>query len=337
MRRTQIKHLFEKSLTSREVHSNPCSRTAPSDTFGHSPTIRRDTFEQVFELLRCCRYRVDMAEDETRNAPRRAQTPRRAQNTGARGPGRPSNAAVAAELGNVTPLPDGPADQDGLTARQRRILEVIRDAVATQGYPPSIREMGEAVGLASPSSVSHQLKALEAKGFLRRDPHRPRALEVHLPPSLVDDAPEAPVLRQVVEEEIDATGVNDALPIGVPVPVVGRIAAGGPILAEESIEDVFAMPRQLVGDGVHFMLEVRGDSMIDAAICNGDWVVVRKQDTAVNGDIVAALLDDEATVKTFKRKDGKVWLMPHNPDYSPIDGTYASVMGKVVAVIRKIS
>ena len=282
-----------------------------------------------------------MAEDQTRNTPRRAQAPRRAQKTSHRGPGRPSNAAVAAELGTVTPLPDGPADQDGLTARQRRILEVIRDAVTAQGYPPSIREMGEAVGLASPSSVSHQLKALEAKGFLRRDPNRPRALEVHLPPSLLEESVDASSPRDVadvpLEDDLDPTGVNDALPTGVPVPVVGRIAAGGPILAEESIEEVFAMPKQLVGPGVHFMLQVQGDSMIDAAICNGDWVVVRQQDTAVNGDIVAALLDDEATVKTFKRKDGKVWLLPHNPDYSPIDGTYASVMGKVVAVIRKVT
>lgn len=271
--------------------------------------------------------------DTDNPASARRGTPRRAQ----RGPGRPSNAEVAAELGNITPLPDGPADVDGLTARQRRILEVIRDAVASQGYPPSIREMGEAVGLASPSSVSHQLKALEAKGFLRRDPNRPRALEVHLPASISQDPADdgSPQLREV-NEELDVTGVNDAHPTGVAVPMVGRIAAGGPILAEERVEDVFALPKQLVGNGVHFMLEVKGDSMIEAAICEGDWVVVRQQDTAVNGDIVAALLDDEATVKTFKRKDGKVWLMPHNPDYSPIDGTYASIMGKVVAVIRKV-
>ena len=280
-----------------------------------------------------------MAADQTPSVPRRAQSPRRAQKraTAQRGPGRPSNAAVAAELGNVTPLPDGPADGDGLTARQRRILEVIRDAVAAHGYPPSIREMGEAVGLASPSSVSHQLKALEAKGFLRRDPNRPRALEVHLPPSISAEPEEPAVeLREVSEEDIDITGMNDANPQGVAVPMVGRIAAGGPILAEERVEDVFAMPKQLVGEGVHFMLEVKGDSMVEAAICDGDWVLVRQQDTAVNGDIVAALLDDEATVKTFKRKDGQVWLMPHNKDYSPIDGNFASIMGKVVAVIRKV-
>ena len=274
---------------------------------------------------------VEDSADSTPSSPRRADTPRRAA-PAKRRVGRPTNAEVAAELGNVTPLPDGPADMDGLTPRQRVILEVIRDAVASQGYPPSIREMGEAVGLASPSSVSHQLKALEAKGFLRRDPHRPRALEVHLPPSI--DLATGPQL--VDDAQPDETGINDANPTGVNVPMVGRIAAGGPILAQEHVEDVFALPKQLVGEGVHFMLEVRGDSMIDAAICDGDWVVVRQQDTAVNGDIVAALLDDEATVKTFKRKDGKVWLLPHNPDYSPIDGTYASIMGKVVAVLRRV-
>ena len=134
----------------------------------------------------------------------------------------------------------------------------------------------------------------------------------------------------------DETGIGDAFPEPVHVPVVGRIAAGGPILAEERIEDVFALPRQLVGEGTMFLLEVRGDSMIDAAICDGDWVVVRQQPTAENGDIVAALLDDEATVKTFKRRAGHVWLMPHNPAYDPIDGDHASILGKVVAVLRRV-
>ena len=120
------------------------------------------------------------------------------------------------------------------------------------------------------------------------------------------------------------------------VPVLGRIAAGGPILAEETLDDVFPLPKQLVGEGTLFMLEVRGDSMVDAAICDGDWVVVRQQPTADNGDIVAALLDNEATVKTFKRKDGHVWLMPHNEAYSPIDGDAASILGKVTAVLRRI-
>jgi repressor LexA len=120
------------------------------------------------------------------------------------------------------------------------------------------------------------------------------------------------------------------------VPLVGAIAAGSPILADQVVEDVFALPRQLVGDGELFMLEVKGDSMIDAAITNGDWVVVHRQQTADNGDIVAALLDSEATVKTLQRKDGKVWLLPHNPDYSPIDGSDATILGRVTAVLRRV-
>nr|WP_231980754.1 transcriptional repressor LexA [Tessaracoccus coleopterorum] len=119
-------------------------------------------------------------------------------------------------------------------------------------------------------------------------------------------------------------------------PLLGRIAAGGPILAEQQVDDVFALPKQLVGDSEVFMLEVQGDSMVDAAICNGDWVVVRRQNDAVNGDIVAALLDDEATVKTFSRRSGNVWLLPHNDRYSPIDGTHAQIMGRVIAVLRKL-
>ncbi len=136
--------------------------------------------------------------------------------------------------------------------------------------------------------------------------------------------------------DFDETGVGDAYPEPVHVPLLGRIAAGGPILAEERIEDVFALPRQLVGEGTMFLLEVRGDSMIEAAICDGDWVVVRQQPTAINGDIVAALLDNEATVKTFKRTGDQVWLMPHNPAYDPIDGNHATILGKVVAVLRKV-
>jgi repressor LexA len=252
--------------------------------------------------------------------------------------GRPSAADVAAQLGetaSVSSLPDGPADEHGLTPRQRRILEVIKAAVELRGYPPSIREMGEVVGLASSSSVAHQLRALEQKGFLRRDPNRPRALEVLLP---TKGAPATqPAVHSVTPTSAgDETGIGDAFPEPVHVPVVGRIAAGGPILAEERIEDVFALPRQLVGEGTMFLLEVRGDSMIDAAICDGDWVVVRQQPTAENGDIVAALLDDEATVKTFKRRAGHVWLMPHNSAYDPIDGDHASILGKVVAVLRRM-
>jgi repressor LexA len=257
--------------------------------------------------------------------------------------GRPSAAEVAAQLGTsatVSSLPDGPADDHGLTPRQRRILEVIKEAVDLRGYPPSIREMGEAVGLASSSSVAHQLRTLEQKGFLRRDPNRPRALEVLLPGETADNTPSLPAPRPSLTGTagvgFDETGVNDAYPEPVMVPVLGRIAAGGPILAEEQVSDVFALPRQLVGQGTMFTLEVRGDSMIDAAICDGDWVVVRQQPTADNGDIVAALLDNEATVKTFKRTDGQIWLLPHNPAYDPIDGNHASILGKVVAVLRRL-
>ncbi|HVK34980.1 MAG TPA: transcriptional repressor LexA [Microlunatus sp.] len=252
--------------------------------------------------------------------------------------GRPRASEVAAQLGEASPvstLPDGPAGLDGLTLRQRRILEMIKETVETRGYPPSIREMGDAVGLASSSSVAHQLKVLEGKGFLRRDPNRPRALEVLLP-GANESSKVRPLHPDPAEPQVDETGINDSYPEPVHVPVIGRIAAGGPILAEERVEDVFALPRQLVGEGTVFLLEVQGDSMIDAAICDGDWVVVRQQPTAVNGDIVAALLDNEATVKTFKRTDQQVWLMPHNPAYDPIDGNHASILGKVVAVLRRL-
>jgi repressor LexA len=236
-------------------------------------------------------------------------------------------AGEAGTGGRVHALPDGPADGDGLTHRQRRVLEVIRDSVERRGYPPSMREIGEAVGLTSPSSVAHQLATLERKGFLRRDPNRPRAIEVILPGEARREAP---------SPAADETGSGDARPEPSYVPVVGRIAAGGPILAEQVVEDVFPLPRQLVGDGQLFLLRVSGDSMIDAAICDGDWVVVRQQPVADNGDIVAAMIEGEATVKTFKRRDGHVWLLPHNPAYDPIDGDQATVLGRVVAVLRRV-
>ncbi len=247
-----------------------------------------------------------------------------------RRPGRPSKEEVAAQLGTkVSELPDGPVDAEGLTARQRRILEVIRDALADRGYPPSIREIADRVGLASSSSAAHQLKVLQAKGFLFRDPHRPRALEVRLPESMVPATPTQPA--RIVEPDFPAPSAPS-----VEVPILGRIAAGGPILAEQVVEDVFTLPKQLVGEGTLFLLEVKGDSMIEAAICDGDYVVVRQQPDAINGDIVAALLGEEATVKTFKRTPGQVWLMPHNPAYQPIDGNEASILGKVVAVLRRV-
>jgi repressor LexA len=236
-------------------------------------------------------------------------------------------------VARISELPDGPADESGLTPRQRAILTVIRDTVERQGYPPSVREIGEGVGLTSPSSVAHQLTTLERMGYLRRDPNRPRALVVADLPEAASSASPAgrPRLRPVVDDEPERAHAATAY-----VPLVGRIAAGGPILAEQHVEDVFPLPRDLVGDGELFLLKVVGDSMIDAAICDGDWVVVRQQNTADNGDIVAALLDDEATVKTFKRRDGHVWLMPHNPAYAPILGDDATVMGKVVTVLRRL-
>jgi len=231
--------------------------------------------------------------------------------------GRPT--ADKSTAATVTEIPDGPPDESGLTPRQRRVLDEIRNSVERRGYPPSMREIGEAVGLTSSSSVSHQLATLERKGFLRRDPNRPRAVEVKVPAT-----------------PADVTGEGDERPTPAYVPVVGRIAAGGPILAEQVVEDVFPLPRQLVGDGQLFLLQVKGDSMIDAAIADGDWVVVRQQPSADNGDIVAAMLDGEATVKTFRQRDGHTWLLPRNSAFEPILGDEATVLGKIVAVLRAV-
>jgi repressor LexA len=227
-------------------------------------------------------------------------------------------------LGDLRSIPDLEANPDAedLPIRQREVLEVIRAWVERFGYPPSVREIGEAVGLTSTSSVSYQLRALEQKGYLRRDPNRPRAIGV-LPPD-ADAATLASSTENI--EQVRPTYV----------PVLGRIAAGGPILAEQAVEDIFPLPKELVGDGSLFLLKVAGDSMIDAAIADNDWVVVRQEQTAENGDIVAAMIDGEATVKTFKRRDGHVWLMPHNEAYDPIPGDEATILGKVVAVLRKL-
>lgn len=234
---------------------------------------------------------------------------------------------------SVRELPDGPVDSmTGLTQRQQTILVFLRDEISKRGYPPSMREIGAATGLASTSSVAHQLRVLERLGYVKRDPNRPRALEVFLPQVLAARKS----FGAADDSDVDATGIGDTVPQAAYVPVVGRIAAGGPILAEERIEDVFPLPQSLVGDGTLFLLEVSGESMIDAAICDGDYVVVRQQPTATNGDIVAAMLDGEATVKTFQNKNGQVWLLPHNDNYSPIDGTHAAILGKVTAVLRRL-
>ncbi|MCF6733620.1 transcriptional repressor LexA [Blastococcus sp. KM273129] len=253
-----------------------------------------------------------------------------ADSSGTSGGGRGTRGATpeAGGTASVRTFPDRTADGDGLTQRQRRVLEVIRDSIDRRGYPPSVREIGEAVGLSSASSVAHQLSVLQKKGWLRRDPNRPRALDVRLPGDTGRGA------ATHAEPPVVADGEQASAPTYVPL--VGRIAAGGPVLAEQAVEDVFPLPRELVGEGTVFMLKVAGDSMVEAAICDGDWVVVRQQPTAENGEIVAAMIDGEATVKTYKRRDGHVWLLPHNPAYEPIPGDEATILGRVVSVLRRV-
>ena len=203
-----------------------------------------------------------------------------------------------------------------LTARQISILDFIKTATESQGYAPSMREIGDAAGLNSPASVKYQLDILEEKGFIRRDENRGRAMEVVLPDSLTGES--APT---------DKTRF---------IPLVGSIAAGVPITADQQVEETLPLPESLVGKGELFMLKVKGESMINAAICDGDYVVVRQQKDAQNGDIVAAMIDGEATVKTFSRKGGHIWLLPANDDFAPIDGDNCEVLGKVTAILRSI-
>jgi repressor LexA len=203
-----------------------------------------------------------------------------------------------------------------LTARQISILDFIKTATESQGYAPSMREIGDAAGLNSPASVKYQLDILEEKGFIRRDENRGRAMEVVLPDSMTGEG--APT---------DKTRF---------IPLVGSIAAGVPITADQHVEETLPLPESLVGKGDLFMLKVKGESMINAAICDGDYVVVRQQKDAQNGDIVAAMIDGEATVKTFSRKSGHIWLLPANDDFAPIDGDNCEVLGKVTAVLRSI-
>ena len=227
---------------------------------------------------------------------------------------------------------------DSLSPRQRRILEVIHDAVMLRGYPPSIREIGDATGLQSTSSVAYQLKQLEEKGFLRRDPNKPRAVDVrHFPGA---DDPKKPGRKTGQAIAPSGTSTPDAPEDAATpnyIPVVGRIAAGSPITAEENIDAYVPMPGEILGSGELYMLQVVGDSMQDAGILNGDWVIIRSQSVAEEGEFVAALLDgEEATVKEFHRDSSGVWLLPHNDAYSPIKGDEAEIMGKVVSVFRKL-
>ena len=206
----------------------------------------------------------------------------------------------------------------GLTARQKEVLEYIDENLREKGYPPSVREIAKALGLTSPATVHNHLNTLEDKGYIKRDPTKPRAMEVNY--------------------ESGSGAVTERRPVKH-IPLIGTVAAGTGVLAEENIEESYPLPQDFTGDGALFMLKVRGDSMVDAAICDGDFVVVRQQPTAENGDIVvAAINDDEATVKTFIQKGNEVILRPQNSTMSDIvqKSSDVSIYGKVVTVLRRI-
>jgi len=223
-------------------------------------------------------------------------------------------------------LPGQPIPLAMLTRRQEEILRFIQEFGR---YAPSMREIAGAVGLTSTSAVSYQLSSLQDKGYLRRVPGRPRTVEVVLPGQ--------PAARLEAEEDLaEALDLSSQDAPYVPVDVIGQIAAGNLHSAEQILDESLTLPKQLVGEGTVFMLKVSGDSMIGAAIADGDLVVVREQPDAKNGDIIAARIDGEATIKTFQRRDGHVWLMPHNPAYAPILGDEAIIMGRVVTVIRRV-
>ena len=209
--------------------------------------------------------------------------------------------------------PEGKAE---LSARQLTILEFIKSSSDSQGYAPSMREIGDAAGLNSPASVKYQLDILEEKGFIRRDENRGRAMEVVLPDHLTGESASTDKTRFI--------------------PLVGSIAAGVPITADQQVEETLPLPESLVGSGDLFMLKVVGDSMVNAAICDGDFVVIRSQKDCNKGEIVAAMIDGEATVKTFSRKDGHIWLLPANDDFEPINGDNCEILGKVTAVLRSV-
>jgi repressor LexA len=203
-----------------------------------------------------------------------------------------------------------------LPERQQKILVAIRDWVVKHGYSPSTRQIGEAVGLRSPSTVSKHLTSLEEKGFLSRSQSMSRPIDV----------------RMFLQDSQAPAATDDS----VSVPVVGDIAAGTPISAIEHLDDSLMLPRELTGRGTIFALRVRGDSMIDAAICDGDMVVIRQQSEAHSGQIVAAMIDEEATVKVYRRRNGHVYLEPRNPAYEVIDGDNATILGIVVSVLRSV-
>lgn len=214
------------------------------------------------------------------------------------------------------------APSGNLTKRQQQILDYLRTSTAEAGYPPSVREIGEAIGLSSSSTVHSHLSALEAKGYIRRDSASARALVI---------------VDQLVQDESNALRDEpDPYRGVVALPLVGRVAAGTPILAEQNIEETLPLPTQIVGDDSSFLLSVSGESMIEAGIFDGDYVVVREQRTAGNGDIVVAMIDDEATVKTFYKEADRIRLQPENQTMQPIYTTDAIILGKVVALLRTL-
>ncbi|RXT04103.1 transcriptional repressor LexA [Ammoniphilus sp. CFH 90114] len=203
-----------------------------------------------------------------------------------------------------------------LSSRQHAILDFIKREVKDKGYPPSVREIGEAVGLASSSTVHGHLARLEKKGLIRRDPTKPRAIEI------LDDL-------DLPEEDISVPTVR--------IPVVGKVTAGEPILAVENVEEYFVLPERMVGPDTIYMLKVEGNSMIEAGILDGDYVIVRQQSVANNGDIVVAMTEDEeATVKTFYKEKNHIRLQPENPDLEPILLPHVTILGKVVGVFRNL-
>lgn len=236
-----------------------------------------------------------------------------------------------------------------LTERQRDLMAVIERYVATNGYAPSVRELGELIGLKSPSSVKHQIGVLTKKGYIARVQGRPRAIDIlkpltaSTPYTTTDSADEAHSENSPSHPRSE----NSVTPVVIPVsdfndgdlveaPLVGTIAAGTPITAEQHVDDIFRLPQRFTGNGQLFALEVRGDSMVDAAICDGDVVIIRQQPTAIDGEIVAAMIDGEATVKVLSHSEGHVWLLPRNENYAPIPGDEATILGKVVTVIRAV-
>jgi repressor LexA len=237
-------------------------------------------------------------------------------NAKAVGPGHPTTSTIPPVTAYDDLADPEHLDASSLPPRQQRILATIRDSVLEHGYSPSTREIGDAVGLRSSSSVSKHLASLEEKGFLRRSTTMSRPIDVRL--------------------FLDEPRTRDPAGDSVVVPVVGHIAAGSPITAEEHVDDVLKLPRELTGRGTVFGLRVRGDSMVDAAICDGDIVVVRQQAEAHSGQIVAAMIDGEATVKVYQRRNGHVRLEPRNPAYDVIDGDRAEVLGTVVSVLRSV-